>query len=143
MAKLQKIKKTKFIHWVFLIFIALTVILTFYFLYQTRNINTKGTLKIIKGKASINKKGVQEIKINVNAGQYSPNLIFAKKGIPLIIYIKIKEVRSCTRKIIFPDLKLTFHFKKGINTLKFIPIKEGKFIFTCENKMVKGVLVIE
>ncbi len=50
--------------------------------------------------------GVQEVTVVVQGG-YSPNVIRARKGVPLRINFDRREGTDCTSRVIFPDLKVS------------------------------------
>lgn len=87
--------------------------------------------------------GYQEIDLRVTATNYSPNVIIAKKGIPLKIHATAAEDAGCGREIIFPD----FNINKIIPTnetvtIEINPTQSGEFGFRCAMDMVKGKLII-
>jgi len=133
-------KKYEFLFFLIAFFLAIALI---YITNNPSQKNNKSLVKIIKGNTQINKeKNLQTITLILAEGQYSPNLIFAKKNIPLEIKIIRKDKHSCAAEIIFPDLNLKKKLNKTTTYLKFLPKTTGKFVFTCKFKMLKGVLVI-
>lgn len=85
----------------------------------------------------------QEITINIGADKYSPNVIIAKKGIPLIINLVALPDSGCGREVIFPDFETDQIVpKNGQATIKINPTTVGEFGFRCSMDMVRGKLII-
>lgn len=90
------------------------------------------------------KDNYQEIELRIGASKYSPNVIVAKKGIPLKINLYADENAGCTREIVFPDFNINAIVPAGgRETIEFTPEQEGEFIFRCSMDMVRGKLIIQ
>ncbi len=86
---------------------------------------------------------VQEIVVTVKGG-YSPDVIRAKKGVPLRLIFDRKEAGECSSRVIFPD----FNASKTLTpfartTLEFTPDKAGEFGFACGMNMLHGTIIVE
>lgn len=97
-----------------------------------------------ENKSAIVKGDYQEIDLKISASRYSPNIIFAKKGIPLKINLYADENAGCAREIIFPDFNIDKIVPAGgKETIEINPIKEGEFKFRCSMDMIRGKLIVE
>lgn len=137
----MRVKKTYFFYLI-ATFSAVAIALLAYLTYSRLAID-EPLLKMIEGRA-VRQNNFQIIRTSAKRGQYSPNVIFVKKDVPLKIVIFKNEEHGCFTEIIFPDLGIREKLPKGkcAFTLSFTPREEGKFLFTCGMKMVKGVLVV-
>ncbi len=87
---------------------------------------------------------VQKVKMQITALGYRPNLIIAKKGIPLVIEMHADENAGCAREIVFPD----FNIRKivpagGSESVRLELPDKGKYRFHCSMDMVKGTIIVE
>lgn len=95
-------------------------------------------------KEAVIKGDYQEIELKIGASKYSPNVIIAKKGIPLKIYLYADENAGCTREILFPDFNVDKIVPAGgKETIEINPTEEGEFKFRCSMDMIKGKLIIK
>ncbi len=86
--------------------------------------------------------GVQEVTVVVQGG-YSPNVIRARKGVPLRINFDRREGTDCTSRVIFPDLKVSKSLPAfATTTLELVPEEAGEFGFSCHMSMVHGKLIV-
>ena len=86
---------------------------------------------------------VQEITILVKGG-YSPDVIRAKRGIPLRLIFDRKEAGDCTSRVVFPDFQVSKTLAPFAKTiLEFTPDKTGRFGFACGMNMLHGTLIVE
>jgi Cu+-exporting ATPase len=86
---------------------------------------------------------VQEIVVTVKGG-YSPDVIRARKGVPLRLIFDRKEAGECSSRVVFPDFQVSktlAPFAK--TTLEFTPDKAGEFGFACGMNMLHGTLIVE
>jgi len=86
---------------------------------------------------------VQEIVVTVKGG-YSPDVIRARKGVPLRLIFDRKEAGECSSRVVFPDFQVSktlAPFAK--TTLEFTPDKAGQFGFACGMNMLHGTLIVE
>lgn len=87
---------------------------------------------------------IQKVKMQITAQGYRPNLIVAKKGIPLVIEMHADENVGCAREIVFPD----FNVRKivpagGSESVRLEMLNPGKYRFHCSMDMVKGTIIVE
>lgn len=85
----------------------------------------------------------QKITIKVS-GAYSPNVIHAELGKPILIIFDRQENNSCSKEVIFSDFGIKQELKDfGKTELKFTPSKKGEFTFSCPMGMYQGKLIVE
>ncbi len=79
-----------------------------------------------------------EITIVVDGG-YSPDLIVARRGVPLRLVFDRRESSPCSDEIVLPDFgirrALPAHAK---TTIEILPEREGEFPFSCGMNMLHG-----
>jgi Cu+-exporting ATPase len=86
--------------------------------------------------------GVQEVTVVVQGG-YSPNVIRARKGVPLRIKFDRREGTDCTSRVIFPSFKVSKSLPAFATTsLELVPHEAGEFDFSCHMNMVHGKLIV-
>lgn len=82
--------------------------------------------------------GPQEITVVV-AGGYKPDVIVAKKGMPLKLIFDRREANPCSDEVVLPEfgirLALPAHEKTPIEVT---PQREGEFPFSCGMNMLHG-----
>lgn len=89
------------------------------------------------------KEGYQEVNLQVTSSRYSPNVIVAKKGIPLKINVQMAKNAGCAQEILFPDFKIgKLITAGGSDVIEFTPDKTGEFVFRCSMDMVRGILEV-
>lgn len=87
--------------------------------------------------------GVQRVAMKISNSQYVPNVITAKKGVPLRIEITADESAGCARDIIFPDFNVRKIVPVGETvTIEFTPQAAGEFRFHCSMDMARGKLIV-
>src|SRR6516165_8084692 len=85
----------------------------------------------------------QEVRITVRGG-YSPNIIEARKGIPLRLIFDRQENSDCTSRVVFSDFQVSKSLPAfGTSELLLTPDKEGRFEFACGMNMVHGTLIVQ
>ena len=87
--------------------------------------------------------GVQEVSLSVQGGNYYPNPIRVKVGVPVKLVADMGSVTGCSRSIILPDFKVSKTVSEGDNVIEFTPDKSGTFSFSCSMGMYRGTLVVE
>ena len=87
--------------------------------------------------------GVQEVQLTVQGGNYYPNPIRVKKGIPVRIVADLSTVVGCSRSIVIPDFGVSKTVSAGDNAIEFTPDKSGTFAFSCSMGMYRGTIVVE
>lgn len=86
----------------------------------------------------------QEVELKITAAKYSPDVIIAKRGIPLKIKVSADKNAGCGREIVFPDFNIDKIVQPGsVETIEINPDKEGTFKFRCSMDMLRGKLVIQ
>ena len=82
--------------------------------------------------------GTHHITIVVEGG-YSPDLILARRGVPLTLVFDRRETSPCTDEIVLEDFgirrTLPAHSKTAIEIL---PERTGEFPFSCGMNMLHG-----
>ncbi len=87
--------------------------------------------------------GAQEVTVVVKGG-YSPDLIVARKGIPLRLVFDRRENSPCSDEIVFPDFGVRRALPAFAKTpLEILPDRSGEFEFTCGMNMLHGKLLVE
>ncbi len=86
----------------------------------------------------------QEIDVLIANSAYSPNVIVAKKGIPLRITLRADSTAGCARDIIFPD----FQIRKIVPddnpvVVELSPNEAGTFKFHCSMDMARGKIIVQ
>jgi Cu+-exporting ATPase len=86
--------------------------------------------------------GHQDVTIVVQGG-YSPNIVRARKGVPLRLRFDRREGSDCTSRVIFPDFKVSKSLPAfATTTLELTPEEAGEFEFSCHMNMVHGKLIV-
>ncbi len=89
------------------------------------------------------KDGYQEAEIRITVASYSPNVIVAKKGIPLKMNLRADETAGCAREIVFPDFGISkIVGPDKMETIEINPTQAGEFRFRCSMDMVRGKLIV-
>ncbi|PWB49695.1 MAG: hypothetical protein C3F06_14100 [Candidatus Methanoperedenaceae archaeon] len=92
---------------------------------------------------AIMKGDYQEVDLKINASGYTPNVIIAKKRIPLKIKINSEEDAGCASEIVFEDFNIRKVVPAGSSgSIEILPAQEGTFNFRCPMDMVRGKLII-
>jgi Cu+-exporting ATPase len=87
--------------------------------------------------------GRQEVTVVVRGG-YTPDLIVARKGVPLRLVFDRRENSPCSDEIVFPDFGLRRALPAFAKTeLELVPDRTGEFEFTCGMNMLHGKLLVE
>ncbi|HLC65673.1 MAG TPA: cupredoxin domain-containing protein [Candidatus Nanoarchaeia archaeon] len=85
----------------------------------------------------------QEVDLRITSSRYSPNIIVAKKGIPLRINVNADENAGCASEIVFPDFNIDVIIPAGgSEVIDINPTEAGTFNFRCSMDMVHGKLII-
>src|SRR3990172_4106171 len=86
--------------------------------------------------------GFQELEVVVK-GRYLPDLVEAKRGIPVRLHFRREEDKPCSERVIFSDFHVGARLPAHQSTaVSFIPTKCGEFLFTCAFGMYQGRLVV-
>lgn len=87
--------------------------------------------------------GVQIVDLSVKNGNYFPEIIRVKKGIPVKIVVDVNKVRGCLTSIVIPAFSIRKRVVQGDNTIEFTPTKKGEFSFSCIMGMGTGTIIVE
>lgn len=91
---------------------------------------------------SDDQKEKQVVKMDLTSNGYSPNILYAKKGIPVRWVINAKQVSGCTNSILMQDYDIEKKLKYGENIIEFTPTETGEIKFSCWMGMVWGKFII-
>jgi plastocyanin domain-containing protein len=87
--------------------------------------------------------GAQTVTVVVQGG-YKPDLIVARRGVPLTLVFDRREESPCSDEIVLPDFgirrALPAHQKTEIS---LVPERAGDFEFTCGMNMLHGKILVE
>src|SRR6266567_2874046 len=87
--------------------------------------------------------GVQRVMVTVRGG-YSPDVIRARRGVPLEVVFDRQESGDCTSRVVFPDLALSASLPAfGRTTVRLDPAAAGQFGFACGMNMIHGTLIVD
>ena len=82
--------------------------------------------------------GPQEITIVV-AGGYRPDVIVAKKGMPLKLVFDRRESNPCSDELVLPEFGIRWPLPAHEKTvIEVTPQREGEFPFSCGMNMLHG-----
>ncbi|MCA1582367.1 MAG: cupredoxin domain-containing protein [Acidobacteria bacterium] len=85
----------------------------------------------------------QEATITVSGG-YDPEVVIAKKGVPLTLVFDRRESSPCSDEVVLPEFgirqALAAHAKTRI---RVVPQRAGEFPFACGMNMLHGLLRVE
>ena len=77
-------------------------------------------------------------------GSYFPDILKARKGVPLRIRVYRDENSACTEELVFSDFGIRATLAAFDTTLvSFTPDRTGSFTFSCGMDMVHGTLLVE
>ena len=85
---------------------------------------------------------VQKITISMKNGNYYPNTVKVKVGIPVIITLD-KTVSGCFRSFVIPAFNVRKYSSNPSDIITFIPDRKGTFSFSCSMGMAFGKLIVE
>ncbi len=87
--------------------------------------------------------GKQVISLSMQNGNYYPNTIRVKKGVPVEIDVDMKSVGGCYRSIRIPAFGVQKTVTTADNKIEFTPDRAGTFGFSCSMGMGTGKLIVE
>jgi plastocyanin domain-containing protein len=97
-----------------------------------------------EARAGMGADGVQEIAIASERGEWTPNVLRARAGVPLRLRVDVRDAHACATRVLVPDLKLDLALPaRGEAALVIPAAPAGDYLFTCEMRMVKGVIHLE
>lgn len=85
------------------------------------------------------------ISINVENYGYSPDVIHAKAGVPIILELKTDNIFSCSRAFVIPSLRIEKILPAtGVETISLPAQEAGKKLpFSCSMGMYTGVIIFD
>lgn len=88
--------------------------------------------------------GLQTATLVLRRGVYEPNLVEARAGIPLRLRVRTEDRGGCATRLLAPDLGVDLPLVPGGTAEVTVPAPpRGRWLLTCEAKMVKGVVAVE
>jgi Cu+-exporting ATPase len=87
--------------------------------------------------------GPQTITVVVQGG-YKPDLIVARRGVPLRMIFDRREESPCSDEIVLPEFGIRRALPAHARTeLSITPERAGEFEFTCGMNMLHGKILVE
>ncbi|MEO8190055.1 MAG: cupredoxin domain-containing protein [Acidobacteriota bacterium] len=85
----------------------------------------------------------QEATITVSGG-YDPDVVVAKKGVPLTLVFDRKESSPCSDEVVLPEFGIRQNLAAHAKTrIRIVPERAGEFPFACGMNMLHGLLRVE
>ena len=95
------------------------------------------------GQKAQQKKGYQEIRVEVMGG-YTPGTIILKKSQPARIIFDRKDPSPCLDQIVFPDFGVHADLPMGDQyVVEITPEEAGEYGFSCGMNMMHGKMIVE
>ena len=86
--------------------------------------------------------GVQEVTIVVSGG-YDPDLIVARKGVPLKLVFDRREDSPCSDEVVLPEFEVRRALPAFQKTeIDVLPKRVGEFPFSCGMNMLHGKIKV-
>jgi P-type Cu+ transporter len=93
--------------------------------------------------AAAARSGAQTVTVVVQGG-YKPDLIVARRGVPLKMIFDRREESPCSDEIVLPDFGIRRALPAHAKTeLTLNPERAGEFEFTCGMNMLHGKILVE
>ena len=87
--------------------------------------------------------GRQVVTVVVQGG-YKPDLIVARRGVPLRLVFDRREASPCSDEIVLPEFGVRRALPAHATTeLEIVPERAGEFEFTCGMNMLHGKILVE
>lgn len=84
--------------------------------------------------------GGQEVTVVVSGG-YRPDVVVAKKGVPLRITFDRREDNPCSDEVVLPEFKIRRRLPAfGKTEVTVVPERAGDFPFSCGMNMLHGMI---
>jgi len=87
--------------------------------------------------------GVQEVQLSVQGGNYMPNPIRVKVGVPVRLVADIANMPGCSKSVVMRDFGVSKTVQAGDNVIEFTPTQSGTFSFSCSMGMYRGTVIVE
>jgi Cu+-exporting ATPase len=85
----------------------------------------------------------QEATIVVSGG-YDPDVVIAKKGVPLTLVFDRRESNPCSDEVVIPEFGIRQPLAANAQTrIRVVPVRAGEFPFACGMNMLHGLLRVE
>ena len=86
--------------------------------------------------------GPQEVTVAV-AGGYKPDLIVARKDMPLKLVFDRRESNPCSDEVVIPEFEIRVALPAHQKTaIEITPRREGEFPFSCGMNMLHGKIKV-
>ena len=93
--------------------------------------------------AAESRAGRQTVTVVVQGG-YKPDLIVARRGVPLRLVFDRRETSPCSDEIVLPEFGLRRALPAHAKTeIDIVPERTGEFEFTCGMNMLHGKILVE
>jgi Cu+-exporting ATPase len=93
--------------------------------------------------AAAARSGAQTVTVVVQGG-YKPDLIVARRGVPLKMIFDRREESPCSDEIVVPEFGIRRALPAHATTeLTLTPERAGEFEFTCGMNMLHGKILVE
>jgi Cu+-exporting ATPase len=74
-------------------------------------------------------------------GGYAPDLLVAKRGVPLTLVFDRRDTGPCTDEVVLPDFRVRRSLPSGAKTeISITPDRPGDFPFSCGMNMLHGTI---
>ncbi len=133
--KMNKSGDKSFIYFSIIFLVAVGII---YFIANSGN----STGDIVNNAGNYNGGDIQKINIGFQGGNYYPDTIKVKEGIPVEVILD-NSVRGCFRSFNIKELGVSGYSSDSSQTIKFTPDKKGSFEFACGMRMGRGTIIVE
>jgi len=86
--------------------------------------------------------GEQEATVVV-AGGYDPEVVIAKKDVPLTLVFDRRESSPCSDEVVIPEFGIRQKLAANAKTsIRIVPTRAGEFPFACWMNMLHGMLKV-
>ncbi len=110
---------------------------------QTPDVMNMSVNETLITKEAVMKNNYQEVGLEIKADGYSPDVIIAKKGVPLLINITSDSDAGCAVELVFPEFNINKTIPAGkTDVIEILPVQEGTYNYRCSMDMYRGKLII-
>lgn len=75
------------------------------------------------------------------AGGYRPDLVVARRGVPLTLVFDRREANPCTDEVVLPEFGIRRELPPFAKTaVEILPTRTGEFPFSCGMNMLHGTI---
>lgn len=108
------------------------------------NLSFIDKISTIESSVNSDKKGFQEIRMELNRFGYSPNVLHLQPTLPVRWIIDVKGMSGCTNAIMIESLGIKKDLQYGENIIEFeLPNNVKEIKFSCWMRMVWGKFIID